>query len=86
MTFKQGNTNTTCVLRNYDGEIREAWISFFTSPYPYIAETEATIQTLTIASNLKLDKVTIEGDAHNVIMTLKGLEEYDDWQAKDTLE
>lgn len=46
---------------------------------------EAPIQTLTIASELKVEKLMFEGDALNVIMALKDLEQFEDWQVKTNL-
>lgn len=71
--FKDGCTTTGCVLRNHLGIIVGAWVNCFVSDKPFCAETEAAIQTFKLADGLDLIKVCFEGDASNVILSLKGL-------------
>lgn len=73
VVFSDGKPTMTCVLRDMHGDIKEAWINHFESLNPYCTETEATIQALRMAMELRLDKVIFQGDALNVIMALKGL-------------
>lgn len=49
-------------------------------------ESKSTTQALNIATKLKLDKVTFEGDAQNVILTLHGLSQFGDWEARKIVE
>lgn len=56
------------------------------SANPFSAETEATVNALTLATDLKLDKVEFESDASNLILALKGLLQFDDWRDFDKLE
>lgn len=60
-------------------------MNHFESPNSYCAEIEATIQTLRMTIELGLDEVVFKGDDLNVIMSLKGLEQLKNWQAKSKL-
>lgn len=43
-------------------------------------------QALHIATDLKVDKVTFEGDAQNVILSIHGLAQFGDWRARKIVE
>lgn len=74
------------VLRDEYDIIRGAWTNCFQAENAFCTEAKAAIQALKVAADLKLVKVSIEGDAHNVIMALKGLLQFEDWKAKKLLE
>lgn len=54
--------------------------SYWKPPYDnsFCAETEVAVQVLKLAQSMNLDRVTIEGDALNVIMTFSGMSKVED--------
>lgn len=83
--FFNGITHTGVVLQNDGGVVLGAWTDCFRSENPFCAETEAAVQALKIAHSFHLERVTIEGDALNVILALSGVPEAEDWKAKKAL-
>lgn len=80
-SFKDGSASVGVVLRNSRGSIVCAWTNRFSSRNPFCAEAEAAAQAFNIANDLKLDRVTFEGDAPNVILAIHGLHRFGDWRA-----
>lgn len=74
------------VLRNEHRLILGACTNRFQAENPFCAEAEAAVQALKVADELKLDKINIEGDAHNVIMAIRGFTEFEDWKTKKIME
>lgn len=80
--FKNNTTYTGVVLKNDCGAILGAWTNRFQSENTFCAEAEAAAQALKIATSLNLEKVTVQGNALNVILDLKGVADKEDWRAK----
>lgn len=80
-SFKDGNASAGVVLRNSHGSIVGAWTNLFSSSNPFCAEAEVAAQAFNIAKELQLERVTIEGDAQNVILAIHGLQQFGDWRA-----
>lgn len=74
--------NTGIVLRDSNGIIVGVGVNRLISNNPYCAEMKAAIQALKVATQLKMKVTTFKGDEFNVIMTLNGLEEYDEWKTR----
>lgn len=83
--YAHGTTYTGVVLRNEVGVVLGAWTKCFQSENSFCAKTVAAVQALKIAHTLQLERVTIEGDALNVIMALSGVSDAEDWKAKKDL-
>lgn len=84
--FKDGEASSGVVLRDDHGTILGAWTNYFKADNSFCIEAEAGIQALKVADELRLDKITIEGDAHNVITALTGSLAFKDWKAKKILD
>lgn len=84
--FKDGVASSRVVLLDEHGIILGAWTNHFQSENPFCAEAEVVVQALKVAEQLNLDKISIKGDAHNVVMALTGSSEFDDWRAKKILD
>lgn len=80
--FKDGHTATGVVLRNSQSQIMGAWVNHFSSENPFCAEAEAATQAFRIASELRIERVLIEGDAQTVILALQGMNQFLDWRAR----
>lgn len=77
-SFVNECTSMGVVLRNNVGVILRAWTNHFQNELSFCAETEAALQVLKLAQSMNLDRVTIQGDALNVIMTFSGMSKVED--------
>lgn len=77
-SFKDGSASAGVVLQNSNGTILGAWTNRFISSNPLCVEAEVAAQALNIADELKLENVTFEGDAQNVILAIHGLQQFGD--------
>lgn len=79
--FSRGISYTGVILRNDSGLVLGAWTNCFPSENSFCAETLAAVQALKIAHSLRLDRVSFEGDALNVVMALSGVSAAENWKA-----
>lgn len=73
-SFVNECTSMGVVLRNNVSVMPK----YFQNELSFCAETEAAVQVLKLAQSMNLDRVTIEGDALNVIMTFSGMSKVED--------
>lgn len=69
------------ILRDHSGTVVGAWSNHYLSPNVFCAEMEVVIQALRKAQELNLEKVHFESDSLEVVLALKGLKAFEDWQA-----
>lgn len=73
-------------LQNHNGDILGAWTNHFFSSNLFCAETEAVVQTFGIAKDLKMQVTNFKGDALPMILSLRGIGQFDDWRARRTID
>lgn len=61
-------------------------MNHFSHDNSFCAESEATIQALHIGLTLKHEETTFEGDAMFVVLALQGMQQFEDWKAKKSIE
>lgn len=84
-TFENSNAFLGVVLRNSNGSIIKAWTGYSNAPSPYVAEAEASLQTLRMADEMQISNLILEGDALNVIRSIKGDNTCIEWQGKQSI-
>lgn len=84
--FKDGMASLGVVLRDSVEIIRGSWINRFRAVNAFCVEVEVAVQAFQVTEALQLDKVSFEGDAHNVIMTILGCSQFEDWKVETIME
>lgn len=69
-------------MRNHFGTVIGAWTNRFFSSNSFCAEIKAAIQAFQIVEDLWKKYAQFEGDARQVILALRGLDQYLDWKAQ----
>ncbi|KAL6576200.1 hypothetical protein OROHE_000671 [Orobanche hederae] len=81
-----GTAFAAAVYRNDKGTIIQARTDLGYAPDAFTAEAKAGMLAIDMAVDLKLEKVIFEGDARNVICSLKGGQDAVEWRARPVTE
>lgn len=84
-SFEDSTVFSGIILRNPQGSIIIAWTSCSIASTPFAAEAEAALQALRMAKELSIVNLILEGDALNVIYSIKGENMCLEWKGKHSI-